>query len=160
MKMGMKTTVLASVLALTLAAGNGMAQSETDSTAPQQQVGGKMMHGDKGMMHGGKGKMGMMHGKKGMMQDCMSMKRGHGGMGHMKMMEQRMMKGMSADNQQKFMDATKEMRKEMHMMRFEHKEAMRNPETTLGDLTTMEQKMLDIRKEMMEKTKAFQDQTN
>ena len=45
-------------------------------------------------------------------------------------------------------------------MRFEHMEAMRNPKTTLEDLATMEQKMLDTRKEMMKKAVEFQDQKN
>lgn len=71
-----------------------------------------------------------------------------------------MMNNMSAENQQKFMDASKEMRHNMHMMRFEYMEAMRNPKTTLEDLAAMEQKMLDIRKEMMKKAQEFEDQKN
>lgn len=172
MKMGMKTTAIASVLALALMSGTAMAQAEhhTDS-APQQEMGGKKMHGKgQGMMGGGmmqgQGGMGMMRGKgmmggKGMMQQ--------GGMGCMKMMGEGMgmgmmgggmMQHMSAENQEKFMDATKDMRKEMHMKRFEHMEAMRNPKTTLEELSTMEQKMLDSRKEMMKKAKTFQNQKN
>ena len=78
----------------------------------------------------------------------------------MGMMGGGMMQHMSAENQEKFMDATKDMRKEMHMKRFEHMEAMRNPKTTLEELSTMEQKMLDSRKEMMKKAKTFQNQKN
>lgn len=172
MKMGMKTTAITSVLALALMNGTAMAQTETGTTAPQQQMGGKMMkEKGQGMMGGGmmgQGMMGqgmmqgqgMMSGKDMMMQ---------GGMGCMKMMGQGMgmgmmgggmMKNMSVENQQKFMDATKEMRKEMHMQHFEYMESMRNPKTSLEDLSAMEQKMLDTRKEMMKKAKAFQDQKN
>jgi hypothetical protein len=35
---------------------------------------------------------------------------------------------------------------------------MRNPKTTLEELATMEQKMLDTRKELMKKAETFQDQ--
>ncbi|HID69041.1 MAG TPA: hypothetical protein EYP35_00945 [Desulfobacterales bacterium] len=159
MKMGMKAAAIVSVLALALMSGTAMAQNETAShhqTSEKKMQGKDQAMGMKGggMMQG-QG-MGMMDGKDMMMQ---------GGMGCMKMMGQSMgmmgggmMRHMSADNQQKFMDATKEMRKEMHMMRFEHMDAMRNPETSLEDLAAMEQKMLDTRKEMMKKAKAFQDQ--
>ncbi len=190
MKMGMKTTAIASILALALMSGTAMAQTETGTTAPQQQMqqmGGKMMKGKgQGMMGGGmmqgQGGMGCMKMQgQGMMgnsmmnsQGCQGMMSGkgmmmQGGMGCMKMMGQGMgmgmmgggmMKNMSAENQQKFMDATKETRKEMHMLHFEHMEAMRNPKTTLEDLSTMEQKMLDTRKEMMKKAKSFQAQKN
>jgi hypothetical protein len=161
MKMGMKSTLIVSALALSLTGGTAMAQMPMDNNTAPQQMGGKMMQGQGGkgmkgnMMQGG----GMMNGK-GMMTQ--------GGMGCMKMMGQGMMgggmmgggmmKNMSTENQQKFMDATKEMRKEMHMMRFEDMDAMRNPKTTLEELATMEQKMLDTRKELMKKAETFQDQ--
>jgi len=119
------------------------------------------MMGGKGMMMQGQNGMGMMGGKGMMMQGkmgCMKMM-GHGMMGG-GMMGGGMMKNMSAENQQKFLDTTKEMRKEMNNMRFEHMEAMRSPKTTLEDLSTMEQKMLDFRKEMMKKAESFQDQNN
>ena len=152
MKMGIKTTAIASVLTLALMSGTAMAQAEhhTDS-APQQEMGGKKMQGkDQGMM-GGKGMM--MQGRMG----CMKMMGEGMGMG---MMGGGMMQHMSAENQQKFMDATKEMRKEMHMKRFEHMEAMRNPKTTMQELSAMEQKMLDSRQEMMKKAKTFQNPKN
>ncbi len=165
MKMGMKTAAMASVLAFGLMAGSAIAQTGTETTVPQQQMGGSMMNGNgqsmmgRGMMQG-QGGMGMMGGKGRMMQGnmgCMNMMGQGMGMG---MMGGGMMTNMSAENQQKFMDATKKMRQNMHMMHFEHMEAMRNPKTTLEDLAAMEQKMLDTRKEMMKKAKGFQDQKN
>jgi hypothetical protein len=145
----MKTTAIASVLALAMMTGPVMAQEDADTSSPQQQMqmNGKMMAGngqamnDDGMKQGGMG--------------CMKMQ-GRGGRGMMG----GMMKNMSAENQQKFLDATKEMRKEMNSMRFDHMEAMRNPKTTPEDLTVMEQKMLDTRKEMMKIAKTFQAQKN
>jgi hypothetical protein len=165
MKMGMKTAAITSLLTLGLMAGPAIAQTETKTTAPHQQMDENIMNGNgQGMMGKkmmrGKASMGMMGGKGMMMR---------GNMGSMKMMGQGtglgmmgggMMKNMSTENQHKFMNASKEMRKDMHMMRFEHMEAMRNPKTTLEDLATMEQKMLDTRKEMMKKAVEFQDQKN
>ena len=160
MKMGMKTAAMASVLAFGLMASSAIAQTGTETTVPQQQMGGSMMNGNgQGMMQG-QGGMGMMGGKGRMMQGnmgCMNMMGQGMGMG---MMGGGMMTNMSAENQQKFMDATKKMRQNMQMMHFEHMEAMRNPKTTLEDLAAIEQKMLDIRKEMMKKAKGFQDQKN
>lgn len=37
-------------------------------------------------------------------------------------------------------------------------EAMRDPKTTLKDLAAMEQKMLDLRKKMMDTAQKYQDQ--
>jgi len=165
MKMRMKTAAMASVLAFGLMAGSAIAQTGIETTVPQQQMGGSMMNGNgqsmmgRGMMQGQSG-MGMMGGKGRMMQGnmgCMNMMGQGMGMG---MMGGGMMTNMSAENQQKFMNATKKMRQTMHMMHFEHMEAMRNPKTTLEDLAAMEQKMLDTRKEMMKKAKGFQDQKN
>jgi len=61
----------------------------------------------------------------------------------------------SAEDQQKFMDETKDLRKKMHDMRFDYMEAMRNPDTRLGDLADMEQKMLDVRKELLNKAEKY-----
>jgi hypothetical protein len=76
-------------------------------------------------------------------------------MGCMNMMSGGMMPSMTPEDQQKFMDDTREMRKKMHSMRFEYMEAMRNPKTSLGDLADMEQKMLDIRKDMIKKAEKY-----
>ncbi len=54
------------------------------------------------------------------------------------------------------MDATREMRRKMHEMNFEHMEAMCNPETSLEDLAAMEEEMLNMRKKIMKKAESFQ----
>jgi hypothetical protein len=160
MKMGMKTTLLASALVLGLMTGTAMAQKATDATGSQDRMDGNMMmENGQGMMGGGAmmghgmmgGKMMMGQGRMG----CLNMMgQGMGG----GMMGGGMMKNMSDGNQQKFMDATKEMRREMHNMHFDHMEAMRDPKTALKDLAAMEQKMLDLRKKMMDTAQKYQDQ--
>lgn len=148
----MKKTILVAFLTLTMAAGTAMAQDhmKMDMADGQnmQQGQGMMMGQGNGMMMGGKGMM--QQGQMG----CMNMMGQGMGQG---MMGGGMMNHMSADNQQKFMNDTKEMRQKMHMMRFEHMEAMRNPKTSLEDLADMEQKMLDMRKDMMKKAEKYQD---
>jgi hypothetical protein len=173
----MKKTILATVLALGMATGTVMAQDHMNRTDYQdmQPGQGMMMNGqDYGTMMNdggrGQGRMdgygtmmngrgmgpGMMGGHGMMMQGragCMNMMGQGMGQG---MMGGGMMYNMSADNQQKFMNDTKEMRQKMHTMRFEYMEAMRNPKTTLKDLGDMEQKMLDMRKDMLKKAEKYQ----
>lgn len=163
----MKKVILATVLTLSMAVGVSMAQ--TDTSAPQDQnsqpsqgmmMPYNMMGQGYGMMNGqrmGRQGCGMMGGKAMMMQGrrgCMNMMGKGMGSG---MMGGGMMTNMSPENQQKFMDASKDLRKEMYMMRFTHMEAMRNPKTSLDDLANMEQKMLDLRKQIMKKAEQFQD---
>ena len=127
MKMGMKMTVLASMLAVGLMAGNGIAQNGTGTVSSQQQMGGYMMDGD---MMGGQNNWGM--GCDGMM----------GGM---------MMNQMSPTQQQEFMSRTADLRKQMMEKRFAYTELMRNPGTTPQDLAKIEKEMLDLRSRMMDK---------
>ncbi len=165
----MKKTILATVLALSMVAGTAIAQQNMNMGMEGQgmQQGQGMMMGrgmGQGMMGGGMGQgmmgRGMgpgMMGRGMMMQGhmgCMNMMGRGMGMG---MMGGGMMGNMTADNQKEFMDDTTEMRKKMHMMRFEYMEAMRNPKTTLEDIGNMEQDMLDIRKDMMKKAEKYQD---
>jgi len=56
----------------------------------------------------------------------------------------------SPEQYEKFLEATKDMRKKMHDLRFEYGEMMRNPKTTMGDLKKMEQEMFDLQKKIME----------
>ena len=130
----MKKTILATVLALGMATGTAMAQDHMNMTDHQG------MQSGEGMMMQGQGNGTMMNG---------------GGMGQGRM-DGGMMYNMTADNQQKFMNDTKEMRQKMHTLRFEYMEAMRNPKTTLKDLGDMEQKMLDMRKDMLKKAEKYQ----
>lgn len=115
-------------------------------------AGSGMMMG-RGFMHqGGPGCSPMMG--RGMMhqgwQRGMPMM-GRGPMGHRGMMMGGAMMGLNADQHQKLMDDTVKLRKKMHMLHFEYKEAARNPKTTLEELGNMEQEMLDMRKDMMKK---------
>ncbi len=132
MKMGMKMTVIASMLAVGLMAGNGIAQNGTTTTTSQQQMGGGMMNG---AMMGGQNSWGM--GCDGMM----------GGM---------MMNRMSPDQQQEFMNQTTDLRKKMMEKRFAYMEAMRNPDTNPRDLAKIEKEMLDLRSEMIDKMNSLQ----
>ncbi len=61
------------------------------------------------------------------------------------------MHGLTKDQYQELLDDTVKLRKKMHMLHFEYREASRNPKTTLQELGDMEQEMLDLRKEMMKK---------
>ncbi|PLX47483.1 MAG: hypothetical protein C0613_13740 [Desulfobulbaceae bacterium] len=164
----MKKTVLTTILILGMSAGTALAQE----TMPMDMGYGRAMQQGRGMMMGpgpGPGMMmnrddmgpAMMGGRGMMMQGrhgCLEMM-GPGmgpGMGH-GMMAGRMMNRMSAENQQRFMDDTVELRKEMHTLRFAYMEAMRNPDTRLAELADMEQQMLDIRKDMLRKAEKYQD---
>lgn len=168
MKKEIKTTLMATILAVGIVGGTAIAHTGNDTTLPQQSMHGYMTGGGGNMMgmHGqrlheqgmyGQGMMGsgvvgqgmMTQGRMGFMNMM-----GHGmGMG---MMGGGIMFNMAPEDQQKFMDDTKEMRKKMHTMHFEYMEAMRNPKTSLGDITDMEQKMFDIRKDMIKKAEKYQ----
>ena len=156
MKMGMKTTVIASLLAIGLIAGNGLAQTGTDAATPQQQqIHGNMM--GPGMMYGGMMGRGMMG--PGMMHSGMMGGQGGQGfraMGCNGMMGGMMMNRMSPEQQQKFMDQTTDLRKQMMEKRFAYMEAMRNSDTTLQDLAKIEKEMLDLRSKMMDDMSAMQ----
>lgn len=149
MKMGLKTTVIASMLAVGLIAGNGIAQTETDTTTPQQQqMRGNMMGG--GMMGPGMMGRGMMGGQGGQGGQ------GTWGMGCNGMMGGMMMNQMSLGQQQDFMNQTTELRKQMMEKRFAYMEAMRNSDTTPQDLAKIEKEMLDLRSKMMDKMVTMQ----
>ena len=147
MKMGLKTTVIVSMLTVGLITGNGIAQTETDTTTPQQQqMRGNMMGGGMmgpGMMYGG-----MMGGQGG---------QGTWGMGCNGMMGPGMMMNqMSPGQQQDFMNQTTDLRKQMMEKRFAYMEAMRNSDTTPQDLIKIEKEMLDLRSKMMDKMVTLQ----
>jgi predicted lipid-binding transport protein (Tim44 family) len=150
----MKMTVIASMLAVGLMAGNSIAQTATDTTTPpQQQMRGNMMGGGMmgpGMMGGGMMGPGMMHG------GMMGGQGGFRGMGCNGMMGGMMMNRMSPEMQQQFMDQTTDLRKQMMEKRFAYMEAMRNPKTTPQDLAKIEKEMLDLRTKMMDDMTAIQ----
>jgi hypothetical protein len=99
-----------------------------------------------GMMESGRHMMGGMMGYGGMMGS------GYGSGRHMDcgMMGDMMGYG-SEEGQQKFLDATTDLRREMHNKRFEISEAMRNPETTRATLLKMQKEMLEIKVKMYER---------
>jgi len=66
------------------------------------------------------------------------------------MMGGMMMNRMSPEQQQKFMDQTTDLCKQMMEKRFAYMEAMRNSDTTLQDLAKIEKEMLDLRSKMMD----------
>lgn len=104
------------------------------------------------MMHGyGRG-YGMMHGYgmgPGMMGDY--------GMGYGMMGGQGLCQGpmhmfeYGSDQYNAFMNETRETRKQIHDMRFEYGEMMRDPQTTVKDLKQMQKKMYELQQELMNK---------
>ena len=164
MKMGMKTTCIAAMLAIGLIAGTAVAETKTDTTSPpQQQMRGTMMHGGMlgpCMMHGGMmggGMMGrcMMHG--GMMgRGMMGSDPDNWAMGCNGMMGRALVSRMSPGQQQEFMNQTVELRKQMMEKRFAYMEAMRNPDTSPQDLAKIEKGMLELRTKMMDKMTSLQ----
>jgi len=93
-------------------------------------MGGYGMGG--GMMHGsGMGQMGMM-GPMGMMGGMM---------------------GGSAEKMRSFFEETKQLRKELHDLRFQYGEKMRDPDTTIGELQNMREKMYELHGKIMEKAR-------
>ena len=129
----MKKLILVTVLVFGMAAGTVMAQQNMHMNTTDQGMhqGQGMMNQGQGMMHQGQG---MMHQGKGMMG---------GGMG-MDMTCNRMMGNMNAADQQKYLNDTKELRKQMHRKRFEYMEARRNPNADPQDINKLEQEMSDL----------------
>ena len=126
----MKKVIIVTVLVLCMAAGTVMAQQNM-----HMHTTGQGMHNGQGMMHQGQGVMG-------------------GGMG-MDMMCNRMMGNMNAADQQKYLNDTKELRKQMQMKRFEYMEARRNPNTDPQDLNRLEQEMSDLSRKMRKQAEKY-----
>ncbi len=85
------------------------------------------------------------------MHQGQNMHQGHGMMGGgmgMDMNCSRMMGNMNAANQQKFLNDTKELRKQMQMKRFEYMEARRNPNANPQDINNLEQEMFNLSEKM------------
>ncbi len=53
---------------------------------------------------------------------------------------------------QKFLDDTADLRKELHNKRFTYNEASRNPDTTMGQLRNMEKEMFELEGKIYEKS--------
>jgi len=124
----MKKIVLVTVLVLGIVVGTAMAQQNMHMKTTDQS-----MHQGQGMHQG------------------QNMYKGHGIMGGgmgMDMMCNRMMGNMNAANQQKFLNDTKELRKQMQMKRFEYMEARRNPNANPQDINNLEQEMFNLSEKM------------
>lgn len=154
-----KRILLVSVLASFLAAGAASAQTGHEAmqaeqgaapppaAAPGMMMGGKMGQG--GMMGGGMG--GMMGGGQGMM--------GGGGQGMMGggmcgMMGPGM-GSLSPEAHQKFLDATKELRKKLNDKQFEYAEAARNPKADKKELLKKRKELWDVQQKIHEKAWSF-----
>jgi len=156
-----KRIFLASLLASFLAAGSvsaqtghgashdGAIQEAGQGSAPQQvavpMAPGMMMDGmmGPGMMHGKMGdhggmskcgsKCGPMHG--GMMEPCME--------------------SLSPEAQQKFLDATKELRKKFNEKQFEYAELARNPTADKKELLAKRKELWEVKQKIHEKVWDF-----
>ncbi len=150
MKKELKKKVIVSILALGLLAAPALAQTG-NTMQSQQQMNGHMMEGGMQgdmMNRGGMIGQGTMNGNQGKWN----------GMGCNGMMGGAMMNQMSPGQQQAFMNQTTDMRKEMMDLRFDYREAMRNPDTNSKDLANIEKKMLELRTKMMGKIDNLQSQ--
>jgi hypothetical protein len=59
---------------------------------------------------------------------------------------------MNSERNQKFLNGTVELRKQMNDKRFEYQEALRNPSTTREQLASVEKEMIDLRTKIYDKT--------
>ncbi len=168
----MKLTILATVLALSLVAGTAFAH-QMHATAEGDQIWqggpGMMMGKGAGMkgpgrqgqgmmgMHGtGMGMMGMHGNGMGMMGktgQCM-MGRGMHGAGMMGG-PHGMMDPAQVEKRDAFLDATKELRKNIHDKRFAYMEASRNPVETVGSLREKGKELGALQQELQTKKKEF-----
>lgn len=158
--MKMKRNITAAVMALSLVAGVAFAANSVDSpvvdgTAP----GYGMMYGPgphHGMYKQGRGMRGwggqacLMNsngpgmGQRGMMGPGFGMRRG-GGMMDPALLEKR----------DQFLDATVELRKQIHDKQFSYMEARRNPSLTQGELQAQEKELFVMRQELQAERQKF-----
>ena len=162
----MVATALASALTVgTVFAQTGPGMMQTVPPAQQQDsaqqqtsppMGPGMMGGGgygygRGMMGGGYGYgRGMMGGGYGYGPGMMD---GDDGYGHGMMGG--CMGSLSPEDQQKFMDATKDLRKKMHDKQFEYVEAARNPKANKADLLKKRKELWDLQQKIHEKAWGF-----
>ncbi len=157
----MKRLMVATALACVLMNGAVFAQTgnvaKEQGAAPQTAMKGDAAQkpaapmGPGMMRHGGMGP-GMMGG--GMGPGMMG-----GGMGPCGMMDGMMGPGIIGDlapeDQQKYLDATRELRKKLHDKKFEYGEAARNPKTGKADLLKMKKEMWDLQQDIEKKAWEF-----
>ncbi len=164
MKKFLMAMMLAMVMTLGVGIGNAQMMNPQTKGNPglqkdmnrQMQSGNMMGLGGTGMM--GSNMMGNMMGSGGMgMMNCpmMGNMMGSGGMG---MMNYPMMGfavgGQSRQqvaNYEKFINDTREMRRKLNNMRFDYKEAMWNPKTSLKNLRDMAERIGKLQMEIQQK---------
>lgn len=104
-----------------------------------------------GMMGGGMGMgPGMMHRGMGMGPGMM-----HRGMGLGCGMKDSMLGNLDPEDQQKYLDATKQLRKKLNDKQFEYSEAARNAKTSKADLVKMRKELWEMQHEIQEKAWGF-----
>jgi hypothetical protein len=137
----MKKIIITSILIVGLAAGISFAHN---GDWGMRGNGGQMMGGNYGMMHHG-----MMGGGQQMMGPGMM-----GGVGGYRDCPGAAASGdgqWTNESQQKFLDDTVELRKELNDTHFAYQEARRNPETTREQLVSIEKEMIDLRSQLQER---------
>lgn len=158
----MKQTILATAFALSLVAGTAFAHPQHATAEGDQawQGGPGMMMGKGAGMRGpsgqGRGMMGMHGNRMGMMGNkgqCM-MNQGMHGSGMMGG-PHGMMDPAQVEKRDAFLDATKELRKNIHDKHFEYMEASRNPVETVGSLREKGKELGSLQQELQTKKKEF-----
>jgi len=159
--MTLKRNITAAVMALSLVAGVALATTTPDTaTTTGPGYGHGMMNGQ-GPHHGN------MHGK-GMMKGNgngrgYGMNKGGQGMGKMMMEEggrgmhhgRGMMNPELVEKRNQFLDATTELRKQLHDKQFAYGELSRKASTTQGDLQAQEKEIYTMRQELQSKRQAI-----
>lgn len=150
--MKLKRNITATALALSLVAGVALAATtNTDTRGPGNGSGYGMMNGQ-GPHHGFGGAGWHGKGMRGNNQDCLNGNGGSGrGMGQKGMFRGA---GMSPENQESrnaFMEATKDLRKQLHDKQFAFVEAQRNPALTQGELQKQGDELYTLRQELRNK---------
>jgi len=154
----MKDFILSTVLILSLVAAYSYADQEGHMMGGHMDSPGYGETGESGSMSGGMMNPAKMH--PGMMNPGMM---GYGGcemmnpgmMGSHQMMNDTRKSGMmgnvSAEEKQKFLNKTGELRKQLMMKRFDYGEALRNPETKAEVLKSIQKDMWEIQKKITDK---------
>ncbi len=145
--MKLKRNISAAVMALSLVAGVAFAANSVDNqggdvTAP----GYGMMYGQgphHGMYKQGKG----MRGRGG--QACF-MNNGGSGMRGGRMMDPALL-----EKRNQFLDATVDLRKQIHDKQFSYREASRNASLTLGELQAQEKELFSMRQQLQTERQKF-----
>ena len=162
--MKLRRDITAAALALSLVAGVALASSSDTQVQMLGNGQGYGMMNGQGAGHRGFAGPGMRAmGMRGGSQDCWNgnggsgmgmgmkgMRHGGSGMHHGAMMNPEM-----RQQQYAFLDATKDLRKQMHDKRFAYMEAQRNQDITQGELQKQEQELYTLRQEIQSKRLEF-----